>query len=234
MKQLLLTLIILLTGVSSASSQGVALETYARRLAVPSALGGSVRVSVDQASLRALSALKVPARRLPGMRVCVYFDNSQNARSGAGGALGRLNSIYPNLNGRVVYQNPFFKVMVGECIDRIEAARLLGVLKGTFPEAIIVNDAVSLGSVVVSSQELEVDPLLFDGESLIEGGQNSPGSLDSSDSSDSSGSSGPSGSYDSGSGYSSGSSGSHSGRTSDYSNSGDRYNSVTGQRNPQI
>lgn len=145
--------------VTEGSAQGVALESYVEQLARPTALGASARVEMDGACARALSSLRVPPQRIHGMRVCIYFDNSQNARSGAGAALGRLNSIYPNLGGRVVHQSPFFKVMVGDCIDRIEAARLLGVLKNSFPGAIIVNDGVSISTVVVGDQKLEQDPL---------------------------------------------------------------------------
>lgn len=139
-------------------AQNMALESYARKLAMPGSLGGSVHISMDKSSAQALSSLRITSQRIQGMRVCIYFDNSQNARSGARAALGRLNSMYPNLRGDVVYQNPFFKVMVGDCIDKIEAARLLGVLKGSFPEAIIVNDGVSLTTVVIAEQQLDTDP----------------------------------------------------------------------------
>lgn len=161
MKRLSLFLIIVLAlfAVEQTAAQSIALESYAEKLARPTTLGASVRVKMDQACSRALSSLRAPSQKVQGMRVCVYFDNSQNARQGAGAALGRLNSIYPNLGGRVVYQNPFFKVMVGDCIDRIEATRLLGVLKSTFPEAIIVNDGVSISTVIVEDQWLDKDPL---------------------------------------------------------------------------
>lgn len=124
---------------------------------------GRTSIAYDNESRVVIGRKRNLSNRASGMRVCIYFDNGQQARAGADQALSVLREMYPNLKGEVVYQNPFFKVMAGSCLDRIEAARLLGVLRNTFPGAIIVNETMPLENFIIeesdSQSSLPEDPL---------------------------------------------------------------------------
>ena len=68
-------------------------------------------------------------RKLPGFRVRIFFDNSQNARSMSETTVKRFSSSHPGVPVYRTYQNPFFKVVVGDY-----RRRRRGGLPGTPPE----------------------------------------------------------------------------------------------------
>ncbi len=83
-----------------------------------------------------------PGRKISGYRVRVFFDNKQTARDASSSAYGLASKLCPG--GRVyrTYTNPYFKVTVGDCRTRSEAAELLHKMKKSFPNAFIVKDDI--------------------------------------------------------------------------------------------
>lgn len=111
---------------------------------VESRSGARAVVSQDDVSTRALNAVRSAGDRIGGMRVTVFFDNGQNARSAAAAAQSQLRSLFPGVPDYMTYPAPFFKVQAGDCLNRTEATRLYGMLKNIFPKATISNESIPL------------------------------------------------------------------------------------------
>lgn len=83
------------------------------------------------------------SRVLPGFRVRIFFDNKQNARSESEAAMNRFISrglgaaVYRN------FQNPFFKVTVGDFRTKSEAVEMLNRIKSDFPAAFVVKENIN-------------------------------------------------------------------------------------------
>lgn len=130
-------LILFFVSTVSAFSQSSVLQS----LSMSSPTGAVVRVNLDDLAAAAVYR-NAPKDKVLGYRVCVFSDNSQSARAAAGTALSQLGQT--SVPANVVYQNPFFKVYAGYCINRVEATMLLGRLKGIFPAAFIVGEQMPI------------------------------------------------------------------------------------------
>lgn len=86
--------------------------------------------------------------RLNGYRVCIFFDNGQNARAGAMEARQIFEEHFPGIPLYMEYENPYFRVTVGNCLSIEEAIILKGRVAEFFPKAF------------PKSQELTLDELL--------------------------------------------------------------------------
>ena len=89
----------------------------------------------DAAATVAASDRKSAPARLSGYRVCIFFDNGQDARAGAMEAKTLFEEQFPGIKLYMVYENPYFRVTVGNCLTIEEANILKGRLSATFPKA---------------------------------------------------------------------------------------------------
>ena len=94
------------------------------RLAAPvvsDAAFGTARVTVTEygdAEKAVDDASRVGQRlRLRGYRVCIFFDNGQDARAGAFAAEALFKETYPGIMVYPVYENPYFKGRGGKLPD---------------------------------------------------------------------------------------------------------------------
>lgn len=86
----------------------------------------------------ALNSLK---QSVPGYRIQIYFGNQ---RSKALEIKTDFSKTYPEVNSYVVYQQPYFKVRVGDFKYRLEALKLLKQIQPFFETAFIVKDEIKL------------------------------------------------------------------------------------------
>ena len=84
-----------------------------------------------------------PSRNMSGYRVRIYFDNSQNARGASEAALNRFTASHHGIAAYRSYQNPFFKVTVGDFRTKSEAMELLQQIKNEFPAAFVVKENIN-------------------------------------------------------------------------------------------
>ena len=77
-------------------------------------------------------------------RVRIFFDNSQNARARASATAARFREMYPDIPVYVVYDNPSWKVTVGNCLTPEEVIILQGRIQRDFDIAFLVREAISL------------------------------------------------------------------------------------------
>lgn len=87
-----------------------------------------------------------PSRTLSGYRVRIYFDNKQNARSASETAMNKFVDANPGISAYRSYQNPFFKVTVGDFRTRSEAMELLQRIRADFPTAFVVKENINYPS----------------------------------------------------------------------------------------
>ncbi len=138
---------------SVASAQS--LDAFKERLATPATSGlqwGQTRVTVtehgDAARAVAQASHAGQRLRLRGYRVCIFFDNGQDARAGAESAKRLFVETYPSTQAYMVYDTPYFKVTVGDCLTAEEAIVLKGRVSATFPKAFVKNEEVSLADLL--------------------------------------------------------------------------------------
>ena len=84
---------------------------------------------------------------VPGYRIRIYSESGVDAKKEQQKVRARFLSLYPGLDAYNRYDEPFFKVYVGDCRTRSEALKLNDMIKKDFPNPIIVEDYIDLKSV---------------------------------------------------------------------------------------
>lgn len=79
---------------------------------------------------------------VPGYRIRIFANSGQTARKGAYGAKSRFIQVYPDIPVYVEYQEPNYKVYVGNYLTRSEALKALKDINRNFSNAFIVNSVV--------------------------------------------------------------------------------------------
>ena len=126
------------------------LERFKQRLAEP--VGGA-RVTVieqgDAAPAVARAAARTSSRKtVRGYRVCIFFDNSPNARTEATNAKKQFEELFPETKVYLIYDNPYWRVTVGNCLTAEEAIILKGRVSATFPKAFLKNEELTLSDLL--------------------------------------------------------------------------------------
>lgn len=86
--------------------------------------------------------------RFKGYRVCIFFDNGQDARAGAESARALFAATYPQTPVYISYNAPYFTVTVGDCVTVEEAIILMGLIKETFPKAFPRSEDLTVADLV--------------------------------------------------------------------------------------
>lgn len=134
--------------------QAQSLDAFKEHLAapVPSTTSGSAQVTIteygDAARAVASASQNNPRLRLKGYRVCIFFDNGQDARAKANAAMAQFESAFPGVKAYLFYENPYFKVTAGNCVTAEEAIILMERLRGTFPKAFLKSEDLSVSDFV--------------------------------------------------------------------------------------
>lgn len=146
MRRLLILTFIFASAAAVSTLHAQSLDAFKRHLAAP-ASGSAARVEIneseDAARAVAQAARNNTRMRFHGYRVCIFFDNGQNARAGAESALALFASSFPGVKAYKVYESPYFKVSVGNCLTAEEAIILKGKVSGVFTKAFLKNEELS-------------------------------------------------------------------------------------------
>ncbi|MEY3342636.1 MAG: hypothetical protein RL090_320 [Bacteroidota bacterium] len=107
------------------------------------ALGQSYKSS--DGAVRALMskhiALGKTKNSMPGYRIQIFFGDK---RDDANLVKSDFLKVYPNVGAYLVYQQPNFKIRVGDFKTRLLATEFLNEIQGKFPMAFLVQDNVKL------------------------------------------------------------------------------------------
>lgn len=70
---------------------------------------------------------------MPGYKVQIYSGNTRDSRSVAATREAQVKQLYPDLESVTLYNAPFWKVQVGNFVNREEANEVLKNIKKQFP-----------------------------------------------------------------------------------------------------
>jgi len=79
-----------------------------------------------------------------GYRIRIFSDSGLGAKEEQQKVRARFISLFPGVDAHYHYDEPFFKVYVGDCRTRSEALKLYDRVKVYFPNPIIVSDLIEV------------------------------------------------------------------------------------------
>lgn len=88
-------------------------------------------------------SLEVAPKAVSGYRIVIFMSNTQSARRDAVAAQENFATLFPQEQSYLTYENPYFKVAVGNCTSQEEAIILLGRIRHTFPKAFIMRENIA-------------------------------------------------------------------------------------------
>ena len=86
---------------------------------------------------------KNKGRRPQGYRIRIYFDNSQNARAVSEQIVDTFKVHHPDVPVYRIYDNPYFKVTVGEFRSKSDAMRFMEAIRPEYPTVFLVKESFS-------------------------------------------------------------------------------------------
>lgn len=83
---------------------------------------------------------------IPGFRIRIYSESGLGAKEEQQKVRARFLSLHPEIDAYYRYDEPFFKVYVGDCRTKSEVIKLMDAVKKNFPNSIWVSDYINLKS----------------------------------------------------------------------------------------
>ncbi len=80
---------------------------------------------------------------IPGFRINIYFQSGNNSKTNAYQHKTAFNTKFPDIEAYVIYEEPNFKVKVGDFRNRMEARGFLQTIKYDFPDAFVIKDQIN-------------------------------------------------------------------------------------------
>ncbi len=90
------------------------------------------------------SSLNVAPKAVNGYRIVIFMNNNQTARRDAVAVQESFAQLFPQEPSYLIYENPYFKVAVGNCTSSEEVLTLLGRVRRKFPKAFIVRENINI------------------------------------------------------------------------------------------
>ncbi len=114
------------------------------------AVGDQVTIQVD--SLLVANYYKFMVRNkknsgVRGYRIRIYSESGLGAKEQQQRVRAKFLSYFPKIDAYYRYDEPFFKVYVGECRTKSEAIELDEQIRKYFPNPIIVPDFINIKSI---------------------------------------------------------------------------------------
>jgi hypothetical protein len=100
-----------------------------------------------------------------GFRINIFSQSGNHSRSGAMAVQAAFSERFPNLKSYVSFEEPYFRVNVGNFRTRLEASAALENLKASYPQAFLVRDVLNVRDL------LEISKIEEDGEWRMENGE---------------------------------------------------------------
>lgn len=106
---------------------------------------GAINIKGDIIYLDSLIEKNIAINKLnktiPGFRIQIF---SGNERNNANNIKTHFLKLYPNQTAYLAYQQPYFKIRVGDFKTRLEAKLFYNKIKEEFGECIIIADKINL------------------------------------------------------------------------------------------
>ena len=91
-----------------------------------------------------LMALNGKVKGVPGYRIRIFSESGIGAKEEQQRIRASFLSKFPDIDAYYVYDEPYFKLYVGDCRTRSEALKLYDRIKAKFPNPILVEDYINL------------------------------------------------------------------------------------------
>ncbi len=82
-------------------------------------------------------------KRVNGYRIRIFFDNKQDARVKSQALEQSFPEQFPGVGVYRTYDNPYFKVTIGDYRSRSDAMRMLRSVEALYPSAFIVREPIN-------------------------------------------------------------------------------------------
>ena len=79
-----------------------------------------------------------------GYRINVFFDSGNNSKSKAYSIKSQLMDEYPDIEAYIVYQEPNYKVKVGDFRTRLDAERFQDLISKEYKNGFIIKEMINL------------------------------------------------------------------------------------------
>lgn len=99
-------------------------------------LTGHIKTELDSISKISYQQNKA-GRYVDGYVIQVYSGTS---RQDANDAQFKMSELFPDLDAKITYRQPSFRVKGGKFIDRLEANRIYNDVKNEFPRALLIPE----------------------------------------------------------------------------------------------
>jgi len=106
---------------------------------------GSISLQQSQSILMAFRSQvsNNSSRKISGYRIRIFFDNKQNARDMSSSVAGGFESDHPGVHAYRTYENPYFKVTVGDFRTKNDALRFMDRIKDRYSTAFLVKETIN-------------------------------------------------------------------------------------------
>ena len=106
-----------------------------------------VHLQVDSllvANYTKLISMNMKSSGVPGYRIRIYSESGIGPKQEQQHDRARFLSLYPGVDAYNRYDEPYFKIYVGDCRTRSDALKLHDLIRREFPSSIIIPDYINL------------------------------------------------------------------------------------------
>ena len=100
--------------------------------------------SLLEANYYKLMVVNSKVRGVPGYRIRIFSESGVGAKEEQQRIRASFLSEFPEIDAYYRYDEPYFKVYVGDCRTRSEALKLYDLIKKEFPNPIIREDYIDI------------------------------------------------------------------------------------------
>lgn len=83
---------------------------------------------------------------MPGYRLRIFSESGVGAKQEQQKVRAKFLSLYPGLDAYNRYDEPYFKVYVGDCRTKSEALKLKDMIERNFPNSFVMPSEINLKS----------------------------------------------------------------------------------------
>ena len=146
MRKIAMIIVVMLASALCVDATAQSIDEVIDGLSQRSIDGVHVRVLEDASAREAVEAVEAQRRitQVSGFRVVIFSDNGQYAGDNAQMVLKEFEEAFPHINAYLVYESPYFKISVGDCLSMEEAQMLMAQLVGRYPKAFPKREDIKL------------------------------------------------------------------------------------------
>ncbi len=100
--------------------------------------------SLLEANYYKLMVYNSKVRGVPGYRIRIFSESGVGAKEEQQRVRASFLSEFPEIDAYYRYDEPYFKVYVGDCRTRSEALKLYDLIKKEFPNPILREDYINI------------------------------------------------------------------------------------------